>query len=105
MSAVKVFFSTNHLALQDELQTWLRQSESTLLGISMDSNQYGHCLVLLHEPGNAHRYEGQIFFSTRHESLESVANNGLTQARPGGQQLVAVGSNEYGHCLCVIRET
>lgn len=104
MSAVKVIFSKGHLTLQDELQAWLQGSESTILGISMDSNDYGHCLVLLHEPGGSHRYTGQVFFSPGHGSLEEVANRAATEARPGGQQFVAVGSNQYGHCLCVIRE-
>jgi hypothetical protein len=104
MSAVKVLFSRNHQDLLNDLQTWLLRTESTLLGVSMDSNEYGHCLVLLHEPGSSRRYEGQIFFSPRHESLEDVANRSLTASRPGAQQLVAVGSNQYGHCLCIIRE-
>ncbi|MDF2626175.1 MAG: hypothetical protein K0R39_6 [Symbiobacteriaceae bacterium] len=104
MSAVKVFFSRSHLDLQDELQAWLQQSESEILDISMDSNEHGHCLVLLHEPGGSHRYTGQVFFSTGHTSLEEVANQAAVAARPDGQQHVAVGSNQYGHCLCIIRE-
>jgi len=104
MSAVKVFFSSSHSTLNDELQAWLGHVETTILNISMDSNEYGHCLVLLHEPGAGRRYTAQVFFSSRHSSLETTANDGLLQGRPGGHQLVAVGSNQYGHCLCVIRE-
>ncbi|HYF77748.1 MAG TPA: hypothetical protein VD973_11480 [Symbiobacteriaceae bacterium] len=104
MSAVKVLFSRSHMDLQDELQAWLQRSESTIHSISMDSNDHGHCLVLLHEPGGSHRYAGQIFFSPGHASLEDVANRAMTTGRPGGQQLVAVGSNQFGHCLCIIRE-
>lgn len=104
MSAVKVFFSARHGELNDELQAWLDHSETKILGITMDSNEYGHCLVLLHEPGAGPRYSAQVFFASRHSNLEETANGGLMQGRPGGHQLVAVGSNQYGHCLCVIRE-
>ena len=104
MSAVKVFFSAKHQALHDELQGWLDHSEVVIQGVTMDSNDYGHCLVVLHEPGSGHRYHAQIFYATRHHDLEQQANEALASAPRGGAQVVAVGSNQYGHCLCVIRE-
>ena len=104
MSAVKVFFSSSHAILQDELQSWLQHTEHTILGISMDSNEYGHCLAVLFEPGSGRRYDAQVFFSSRHDGVEAEANSALVQGRPNGTQLVAIGSNKYGHCLCIIRE-
>lgn len=104
VSAVKTFFSSSHQTLSDQLQNWLQHSETTILSISMDSNDYGHCLVVLHEPGAARRYDAQVVFSSKHDQLEGLANQALYPLRPGGQQLVAVGSNNYGHCLCIIRE-
>lgn len=103
MSAVKVFFSSSHHSLNNELQGWFQHTECNVLDISMDSNEYGHCLVLLYEPGS-HRYEVQVFFASRHSGLESEANERLMQARHGGRQLVAVGSNAHGHCLCILLE-
>lgn len=105
MSAVKVIFSSSHSALQNELQHWLQHTENTILGISMDSNEYGHCLAVLFEPGGSHRYDAQVFFSSRHDGVEAEANSAQMQGRPGGTQLMAIGSNKYGHCLCIIRES
>ncbi|HLN64707.1 MAG TPA: hypothetical protein VK464_24555 [Symbiobacteriaceae bacterium] len=103
-TAVKVLFSQSHYTLNDELVGWLKQSANqiTIRGISMDSNQYGHCLTVMYTTGGGPAYGGLVLFSRRHDDLEAEANETLAQAQHMAFEFVAVGSNEHGHCLCVI---
>ena len=103
-TAVKVFFSQSHYTLNDELVAWLKQSagQVTIRGITMDSNQYGHCLTVMYTMEGGPAYGGQVLFSRRHDDLEAQTNQTLAQAQHMNFDFVAVGSNEHGHCLCVI---
>lgn len=103
-SAVKVFFSQSHSVLNDELQAWLKEmaGQVTITGLSMDSNQYGHCLAVLHRTGGGPAYGGRVVFHRRHDGLEEAANQALAQAPDVTVDFMVVGSNEYGHCLCII---
>lgn len=103
MSAVRMFFSHSHYNLDDELREWLSHNDVTVTGISMDSNQHGHCLAVLYEPGGGARYESMISFAWRHDELEAQVNEALQAAGEPGAQCGALGSNEHGHCLCIIR--
>jgi hypothetical protein len=103
-TAVKVFFRPNHNHLNEELQGWLKQTagQITVIGITMDSNQHGHCLAVMYAAEGGPTYGGQVMFSRRHDGLEADTNRALAQAGHVTFEFVAVGSNEYGHCLCVI---
>jgi len=101
-TAVRVFFDSSHANLERQLNQWLQQQAGQIevLSISMDSNQYGHCLTLLCGLGGGPVYRGLVFFSSQHASLEADANRVLTGVADA--RLIAIGSNQYGHCLCVI---
>lgn len=106
-TAVKVLFNTSHRTLQEMLGEWLAEASGsvTITGITMDSNQYGHCIVIMYQQGGQGRfYRGHVFFSQRHTALEQEANAGLAAAQAHWGRFVALGSNEYGHCLCVVEE-
>jgi hypothetical protein len=106
-TAVKVLFSHSHRSLEEQLNQWLEQVSGTvtITGISMDSNDLGHCLVLLYEDGGErHYYRGHVFFHRRHSGLEQEAHHGLTEAGAQWGRFVALGSNQHGHCLCVVEE-
>jgi hypothetical protein len=105
MSAVKVLFSNSHSDLNDQLKDWLGTGGVVIRDVSMDSNRNGHCLVVLYEQGDQVRYEGNVLFAWSHAELEGQANEMLKAALlESGAQFVAIGSNEYGHCLCIIRQ-
>ncbi len=70
----------------------------------MDSNECGHCLTLLYEEGAAPVYRSHLFFHSRHSGVEEEANEGLAASAGGRPVLIAVGSNKFGHALCVIEE-
>jgi len=106
-TAVKVLFNPSHRSLQEVLNEWLAEVSGsvTITGITMDSNQYGHCLAIMYEQGGEGRlYRGHVFFSRQHSALEQEANAGLAAAQAEWGRFVALGSNEYGHCLCVVEE-
>lgn len=103
-TAVKLFFDRSHYGLNQDFQAWLKQTASqiTIRGISMDSNQYGHCLTVMYTKEGGPTYGGQVLFSRRHDDLEAQTNETLAQAQHMAFEFVAVGSNEHGHCLCMI---
>lgn len=106
-TGVKVLFHSSHNALQEQLNQWLaRMSGSvTITGISMDSNQYGHCIAIMYQTGGEGRYyRGHLFFHSNHTALDQAANLGLQEAQAQWGRFVAIGSNEHGHCLCVVEE-
>lgn len=107
LTSVKTFFSSRHDGLGKELNEWLAQvsGQVVVTGISMDSNEYGHCLVVMYQTGEGGRqYRAHVFFNSSHSSLEREANQGLAGAQAQWGRLVAIGSNQYGHCLCVVEE-
>jgi hypothetical protein len=101
---VKVFFHNQHGSLDYDLQAWLGQvnGQVTIHHIMMDSNQYGHCLVVQYEMTPGPQYRARVVFSRRHDGLEAEANPLLAGANPALRPLVALGSNDHGHCLCLI---
>lgn len=106
-TAVKMLFSRSHGELEQQLNQWLEQisGQGSITGISMDSNEYGHCIALMYQIGGTGRfYRGHLFFHSRHTVVESEANQGLQAADAQWGRFVALGSNQYGHCLCVIEE-
>jgi len=106
-TAVKVLFNSSHRTLQEMLNQWLAEVSGsvTITDVTMDSNQYGHCLAIMYQQsGEGRQYRGHVFFSQRHTALEEVANEGLVAAQAHWGRFVALGSNEYGHCLCVVEE-
>lgn len=102
-SAVKAFFNTSHSTLQQELQAWLAKQASQIVirNVSMDSNDYGHCLAVLYEPGPGPVYCGLIAFNRRHDGAAEEAT-ALLEQQDAEFALIAVGSNQHGHCLCLI---
>jgi len=106
-TSVKLLFDSSHLGLAEQLNRWLAEISGQVLvtGLSMDSNQYGHCLVIMYQVGAGGRnYRGHLFFDSGHGRLEEQARRGLAAAQAQWGKFVAVGSNDYGHCLCVIEE-
>lgn len=106
-TAAKVFFDSRHDGLEQELNQWLGQvsGEVVISGISMDSNDYGHCLAIMYQAaGGGKLYRGHVFFNHSHTSLEGEANQGLSAAQAQSGKWLAIGSNQHGHCLCVIEE-
>lgn len=103
-TAVKTFFGRSHQTLGQELQAWLTEQTGriTIRSVSMDSNEYGHCLALMYEmvPGPA--YRAQVVFNQRHTDLETAANDLLAGVAGVQFSFVAVGSNQYGHCLVLV---
>jgi hypothetical protein len=77
----------------------------TITGISLDSNDLGHSLAVLYQVGNGGRqYRAHLFFHRRHDALEEEANRELAEAQAQWGRFVAMGSNQQGHCLCVVEE-
>lgn len=106
-TAVKLFFDSRHDGLERDLNQWLGQisGQVVMTGMSMDSNKFGHCLTVMYQTGGEGRhYRAHVYYHSNHSRLEQAANQGLTAAQAQWGRLVAVGSNEYGHCLCVIEE-
>lgn len=106
-SMVKVLFSRRHDELSQQLNQWLHQvaGQVCITGISLDSNEYGHCLAVMYQHGGEGKlYRAHLFYHTRHSNLESEANQGLQVAQAQWAKFIAIGSNQYGHCLCVIEE-
>lgn len=106
-SAVKVFFHQRHGELAKQLTEWITQVSGRIQiqSISIDSNEYGHCLSILYSTGGEqHFYRPHLWFSSRHSELEQLANQGLAAAGAQHGRFIAMGSNQYGHCLCVIEE-
>jgi len=104
---VKVLFSSRHDDLNQQLNAWLEQVSGWVVinGVSLDSNDYGHCLALLYEKSEPGRYyRAHVFFGSGHTFLEEEANRGLQEAQAHWGRFVAIGSNQYGHCLCIIEE-
>ncbi len=104
---VKILFHNSHRSLQDQLNAWLTEiaGTATITGVTMDSNNYGHCIAILYQQdGQGRLYRGHVFFHNSHSSLEQAANAGLEAAQAEWGRFVAIGSNEYGHCLCIIEE-
>lgn len=104
MALVKILFSSNHRTLHDNLQTWLQDNpgQAVIHSISMDSNQYGHCLAIAYSNENGPVYRGNIWFHSRHSELETQVNEALSGKVQGQGALIALGSNDYGHALCLI---
>lgn len=104
MSAVKVLFSQSHGLLESGLQEFLVQTRGQIriTGVTMDSNEYGHNLVILYNRAPGPEYYGHIYFDRRHDGLEEQTNRALAEAGQWRPELVAVGSNQYGHCLTII---
>lgn len=106
-TAVKTIFSSRHDGMGHELNQWLSQvsGQIVITGMSMDSNEYGHCLALMYQTGDGGRqYRAHVFFNSSHAALEHEANRGLAAAQAQWGKMLAIGSNQYGHCLCVIEE-
>lgn len=94
----------NALALGEESQGRLTEQTGRILirSVSMDSNEHGHCLAVLYEQARGPAYRTQVVYSTRHDGVEAAANNAM-DAEVGVQfSFVAVGSNNYGHCLVLV---
>ncbi|MBP2019221.1 hypothetical protein J2Z79_002646 [Symbiobacterium terraclitae] len=106
-TAVKVLFDSSHRTLEEMLNEWLAEVSGsvTIIDVTLNSNQYGHCIVILYqETGEGRFYRGHLFYGQRHTALEQEANAGLAAAEAQWGRFVALGSNEYGHCLCVVEE-
>ncbi len=106
-TAVKVLFDRSHSGLSEQVNQWLAEASGHVLitGLSMDSNEHGHCLVIMYQTGAGSKvYRGHIFFSASHSALEQQATRGLQTAQAQWGKFVAIGSNQHGHCLCVIEE-
>lgn len=103
-AAVKILFHSSHHSLGAQLQEWLREvsGQVTITNISMDSNRYGHCLAIAYVERSGPAYRGSVWFHSRHDGLERVAKDSLKGLSPARQTFMAVGSNEYGHALCLI---
>jgi len=103
-SGVKLLFHNSHRSLEAELQQWLGQvnGQVTIHRTMMDSNQYGHCLVVQYEMSGGPVYRAKVIYDRRHDGLEEQANALLAEANQAATPLVALGSNDYGHCLCLI---
>lgn len=101
---VKVLFSSGHSSLQEELQQWLDEMAEriTITGLSLSSNEYGHCLVISYSKETGPGYTGWVWFSRSHTALENDANTDMAEVGADGKGFMAVGSNKLGHCLCVI---
>jgi hypothetical protein len=101
---VKLLFHSSHSTLDGELQAWLGQVNGhvTIHHIMMDSNQYGHCLVIQYESAPGPLYRARVVYNRRHDGLEAEANSLLAQVNSARRPLVALGSNDFGHCLCMI---
>lgn len=101
---VQIFFQSSHARLDGELSGWLdsRRGEIRVTGLSLDSNEYGHCLSVLfqEEPGPV--YAGRVWFSRSHSDLQQAANLALAEEGAPSGLFVATGSNPHGHCLCMI---
>lgn len=106
-TAVKTLFNSSHSALHQQMNQWLAEvsGQVQITGVSMDSNEYGHCLVIMYQTGVQGRfYRGHLFFHSNHSALERDVNQGLATAQAQWGKFVGVGSNQYGHCVCVIEE-
>lgn len=104
---VKILFSRRHDDLGQQLNAWLQEvsGQVTITGISVDSNEYGHCFSVMYQTGQGgHLYRAHVFYNTSHSGLEAEANRGLQAAQAQRGRFVAIGSNQYGHCLCVVEE-
>jgi len=106
-SAVKLLFASSHSALAADLEAWLQETaeQVQITGISLDSNEFGHCLAVLYDLGAGPVYTSRVWFHTQHWGLEEEANAELLKLSPAKCRLIAIGSNKYGHCLCVVAET
>lgn len=106
-TAVRTFFHGRHDGLGQDLNRWLTEVSGQVLitGISLDSNDFGHSLAVLYQTsGGGRQYRAHLFFNYRHTDLEQEANRGLAAAQAQWGRFVAIGSNQHGHCLCVVEE-
>jgi hypothetical protein len=106
-TAVRIFFHYRHDVLGQELNQWLSEvsGQVVITGISLDSNDLGHSLAVLYQVGEGGRqYRAHLFFHRRHDALDQEANAALAAAQAQWGRFVAIGSNQQGHCLCVIEE-
>lgn len=106
-TAIRTFFHGRHSELSRQLNEWLSQvsGQVVITGISLDSNDFGHSLVVMYQLGDGGRqYRAHVFFHSSHSSLEAEANRGLAAAQAQWGRFVAMGSNQRGHCLCVVEE-
>ncbi|MFZ5816041.1 MAG: hypothetical protein ACOY93_12150 [Bacillota bacterium] len=104
---VRIFFHHRHDRLQEELNQWLEEvaGQVVVTGVSMDSNKFGRCLVVMYQTGEEGRlYRAHLYYHSSHSRLEAEANEKLAAAQAQWGRLVALGSNEYGHYLCIIEE-
>lgn len=104
VTQVQIFFQTSHSRLDGELSSWLesRQGEIRVTGLSLDSNEYGHCLAVLYQEEPGPVYAGRVWFNRKHSELQREANLALAAEGAPTGLFVAAGSNQHGHCLCMI---
>ena len=86
------------------MQEWLGQVNGQVIihRLMMDSNQYGHCLVIQYEKTKGPIYRAKVVYDRQHHGLEAQANELLMEANQSAAPMLALGSNDYGHCLCLI---
>lgn len=101
---VQIFFQSSHSRLDGELSNWLesRRGEIRVTGMSLDSNDLGHCLSVLYQEEPGPVYAGRVWFSHKHTVLQEQANLALAAEGAPTGLFVATGSNKHGHCLCLI---
>ncbi|MGE5673271.1 MAG: hypothetical protein ACM3XM_05240 [Mycobacterium leprae] len=106
LSRVKLFFDFSHSDLSAQLAEWLDETmgQIRVTGVTMDSNQHGHCIAVLYQETPGPVYRAHVWFNWSHMALQQDVNEGLAAVEQAEGRFVALGSNDHGHCLCIIAE-
>lgn len=100
----KLFFSSGPESVGKALRQWLDEQNGrvSILSVAADANYYGYSIAVFYEQVAGPFYQLSTLSARKHDSLEEQVNQVLASASPKGAPMVAMGSNQLGHCLFIL---